>query len=650
VIFLNSTLLHAITPPGVAGLVSVSVTDIGGTGKLDNAYTYTSGPVIYGSLNPASGLGSGGTTVNITGFNLGQVNQVLFGNNSANIVSVDTSAGTVVQVITPPSTTGGGPVDVTVNAPNGFFPAHRAFTYVTNLTITTTGMDTAYPTVPYSVTLQAANGTPPYSWSVSAGSLPPGLTLNSLTGLVSGNVAANYGQAPNYGEYPVQFKVKDSVGATATSPPFSNSKYLYIDVFGNFQPGPIPATFFGMTLFDPTGGYPTWPAAPFRIGALGKGLNTSWPWIEQVKGVYDWSVLDYYVQLAQENGLDIYYTMVNFPPWAESDTSSCIPFAETNPVIYACTDMVQNIADWDNFVTALVTRYKPGNTSCAAQTNCGSIFAYELYNEPDGQFNFTGTTDELVTLTTHEYSDITAADPNAKILSPSFEGQDNALPYFQAGGVKTLDAYDIHGYPWNPDAPETVLATKVKNAYATMTQLGFTNIPLWDSEGSWGGSNANTDPDFRASFVPRSLLLHWSAGIGRYYWYCYDCSTWGTLWTPEGGLSAAGTAYEQAYNWMLGATMPAPCSQNGGYVNTAVYTCPLTRPPSNYQALAVWDASQSCSNGVCTTSPYTIPSSSIYIQYRDILGNTTPIAPGQTLQIGLKPILLENMAAPPPSN
>jgi hypothetical protein len=85
--------------------------------------------------------------------------------------------------------------------------------------------------------------------------------------------------------------------------------------------------------------------------------------------------------------------------------------------------------------------------------------------------------------------------------------------------------------------------------------------------------------------------------------------------------------------------MPTPCSRNGGTVFSAVYTCDLTRT-GGYQARAVWDTNQTCANGVCTTSSYT--PDPMFVQYRDVDGNVTPITPGQPIQVGAKPILLEN--------
>src|SRR5262249_4845607 len=54
------------------------------------------------------------------------------------------------------------------------------------LNITTTSLPSAKRNRAYSQTLQASGRVTPYSWSLAAGSLPPGLALNASTGVISG--------------------------------------------------------------------------------------------------------------------------------------------------------------------------------------------------------------------------------------------------------------------------------------------------------------------------------------------------------------------------------------------------------------------------------------------------------------------------------
>jgi hypothetical protein len=58
------------------------------------------------------------------------------------------------------------------------------------LTITTTALNNGAVGTPYSQTLTATGGTPPYTWNVAGGRLPAGLSLNSATGVISGTPAA----------------------------------------------------------------------------------------------------------------------------------------------------------------------------------------------------------------------------------------------------------------------------------------------------------------------------------------------------------------------------------------------------------------------------------------------------------------------------
>ncbi|MGB9081028.1 MAG: S8 family serine peptidase [Desulfuromonadaceae bacterium] len=55
------------------------------------------------------------------------------------------------------------------------------------LAITTTSLPAATRNVPYSTTLAASGGTTPYTWSISSGKLPAGLSLAGSTGVISGS-------------------------------------------------------------------------------------------------------------------------------------------------------------------------------------------------------------------------------------------------------------------------------------------------------------------------------------------------------------------------------------------------------------------------------------------------------------------------------
>jgi uncharacterized repeat protein (TIGR03803 family) len=59
------------------------------------------------------------------------------------------------------------------------------------LEITTTALPTGEIGVAYSATLSAVGGTPPYTWAISAGTLPAGLALNSTTGVIAGTPTAS---------------------------------------------------------------------------------------------------------------------------------------------------------------------------------------------------------------------------------------------------------------------------------------------------------------------------------------------------------------------------------------------------------------------------------------------------------------------------
>lgn len=81
----------------------------------------------------------------------------------------------------------------------------------TALSITSASLPTAFVSVPYNTALTASGGIGSLIWSIASGQLPPGLTLNAATGVLSGIPAAA-------GSYSFTVQVVDSQGAAATRP------------------------------------------------------------------------------------------------------------------------------------------------------------------------------------------------------------------------------------------------------------------------------------------------------------------------------------------------------------------------------------------------------------------------------------------------
>src|SRR5215469_11885455 len=72
------------------------------------------------------------------------------------------------------------------------------------LTITTASLPSGQINVAYSTTLAATGGTTPYTWSLTSGTLPTGLSLNASTGAITGTPTVSVTSTP------LSFQVKDS--------------------------------------------------------------------------------------------------------------------------------------------------------------------------------------------------------------------------------------------------------------------------------------------------------------------------------------------------------------------------------------------------------------------------------------------------------
>jgi hypothetical protein len=524
-------------------------------------------------------------------------------------------------------------------------------TVVPSLSITTTTLQSATSGKNYTTALSATGGTLPYSWSLSSGQLPVGLTISS-GGLISGTTTP-------IGQFSLSIRVMDS-----SSPVRSATQALTLVVDASTTGNGLSSSFFNMHVNHPK---TPWPSVPFVGQRLWDADGASWSLINTAHGVYDWTTLDQRFSEAQIHGADILYDLARTPVWAQCGPSTASPCVQTPDCAYSgkswgggpgqCYWPADLNADgtganqhWKDWITALATH--------SVNSSTARIKYYEIWNEPNDTHFFRGTTAQLVRLTQDAACIIKGIgpgcstpgiDPSASIVTPAPTLGGGAIDSWMAGflgtgGSQVVDVLAFHGY--NGTDPEKVFSLLATVKSGSLSAYKQTSKPLFDTEFSWGENSPFPDPDERAGFVARALLLHISAGVSRVYWYSWDVS--GTMWSPVGTAACtapdstgvgyqcqSGVAFSQLQDWTVGTTMNQACSSLG-----TVWTCGLTKA-GGYQALAVWDTAQSCSKGFCTTSTYRLPLGTKYIRYRDLSGNASPIS-GSTVSIGYKPILLEN--------
>jgi Putative Ig domain/Cellulase (glycosyl hydrolase family 5) len=476
-----------------------------------------------------------------------------------------------------------------------------------SVSITTTSLPGVTAGTSYSDTLTAAGGTTPYSWNLTSGTLPTGLSLQS-----SGSLSGTTSQT---GQFSLTIQVTDSSSQKETA---SASFTLTVSNSSGGGGGTVSRSFFGA---DFNGGEP-WPPSDGQgqiatlagIRLWDDGLK--WSKINTASGIYNWTSMDNWISKAQGQQMDVLYTIGSTPEFAGTIPPGS-PCGPSGP--YSCSspkdvnsDGTGTDAEFSAFITALVTRYK------------GQIAFYELWNEPDCTCFWSGTTAQIVRMGQDAAAIIRSIDPSARILSPSAHGPTMATwfdGYVAAGGAANFDIVNVHmrGEGASNAIPETFL-TIYADVTAETAKRNLTSLPVWDDEHGIK-QNQLTDPDMLAGFVARELILRASVGLQRQYEYTWDASS---PYGLQGNLS--GTAWDQVAGWLIGHTISA-CVASG-----TVYTCNL----DNGQI--VWDTAQSCSRGSCSTSNYTYPSA--YVSYTDLTGVRTTLT-GNTVPIGYKPIVLK---------
>ena len=250
---------YAVTAGSVpAGLSLAPDGTLSGTPTTAGAYSFTVTATDSSTgAGPYSGVRSYSGTVGAGAPVAGAVSATVAYGSSANPITLNLSGGAATSVAVASAASHGtaissgtsitytptagyvGPDSFTYTASNGIGTSAPATVSITvgvpTVSLTPASLPNATAETPYAVTITAAGGTAPYAYSVSAGSLPAGLSLNTATGVLSGttNVAGSF-----------SFSLRASDSSTGVGAPFSATNSYTLAIAApviTLTPGTLPA-------------------------------------------------------------------------------------------------------------------------------------------------------------------------------------------------------------------------------------------------------------------------------------------------------------------------------------------------------------------------------------------------------------------------
>jgi hypothetical protein len=332
---------------------------------------------------------------------------------------------------------------------------------------------------------------------------------------------------------------------------------------------PIDARYFGIHLHraDTT---TAWPFVRFDTWRLWDA-GVDWAKLEPTQGKWNFEKLDRLMALAHANKVEPLLTLGVTPTWAAARPQEAFvygPGGASEP---------RNLADWENYIRTVATRYK------------GRLTLLEVWNEPKygdiestkGAF-FSGTVKNLVDLACSAYRVAKEVDPAIRIVGPGFTGAGDRLERFlEAGGKRCVDVIGFHFYV---PKPEQALE-RIRTVRKIMRQQGVGHLQLWNTE--QGYELLQTMPAklagfevvgeaLEAAYIVRSLALGADAGLSRFYFYSWERLSHTRL------SGAALQAMSTTVRWLRGGEISA-CQVSDG-----VWTCNLER--GGRKAWLAWSA------------------------------------------------------------
>jgi Beta-galactosidase len=317
-----------------------------------------------------------------------------------------------------------------------------------------------------------------------------------------------------------------------------------------------------------------------KSGALRQNCYPQWRQMEPSRGKYDWSLMDAFLYRASIWGYkDIMFTFCGTPVWASKPVKRPeveLPDPGDGSFGAQSTAPPTNLADWQRFVRAFVTRYR------------SKIANYQVWNEGSSVQFWQGTPTQMADMTKIVNTEVKRLAPKSKVLATSTQTHraehfpNFFVPYLKALKARKWPVDVFTGHFYGPNlATRTTQMAKFK---AALKAAGApASKPRWDTESnltpstSAGGAKLLTNPDdptqsaykftgaIGAAYTARIFLDSMRNGISRTYWYTWTPGYSGFPGILMGAGQPSGRSMATLYTWTVGSKYTG-CKTKGNLV------------------------------------------------------------------------------------
>jgi predicted Ser/Thr protein kinase len=381
---------------------------------------------------------------------------------------------------------------------------------------------------------------------------------------------------------------------------------------------PVPTTMFGVTMHSSTGAMPS-----FQVGAVRFwDSGTRWAGIQPRSGAFVWDTLDRLVDAARRAKLPVLFTIGATPAWA-APAGPRGPYDDGSR-----TAPPDRMADWEDFVAALVERYGD------------RIEAYEVWVLGNDARFYTGSVEKLVEMTRIAYRTIKRVAPGALVVCPGMgrlstaDGQQFLRRFAELDGYQHCDVASIKLYQRSPsDPPESML--ELVQAVDRILHAAGVHPPVWNTGTTYEIAVQEPLGESRAiSHAVRFFLVGLYARLGRMYLYNWGGTKLPIVLQPEGGWpTTAALAVQELQRWLQHARIRS-CGEGPAIgLPKGVWQCEFTIATGNrtFDAAIRWSHHGSRATIAAPTS----------VAVHRLDGTTTAIIAGETLVVGEQPIFIE---------